>query len=1156
MTTLLSPVAGGSPESVLDAALRHDLYPPDFADITRAALREVLDRDHPGVTIDIDRTWLFCRDKRLPANTPMPPAVYTLIESVIELFTGGLNWTKAEPLGLFNSAAPGPLAVEIHGLSPAALLILFAETRQILEARYTQAIDAYWDTSQPNGKTRRISFVEQRVQTLKLECQRRVEEGEMDSALYWMLEAALKSSGFGDGQPATVKAHGVYGLALIAGSAVPMDLCGGFVLTAVSSNIPADSDNQSLGAALLYTPHAGVEGFDSLRRLTESLNQRLLAPGKRLELLAALEHNAREQLDAQSPGTQSRWQYTPLNGDFMDLSFARQITQQKADFGHAVKLARSLEMDHRSFEQLLLRLLKARAHFDNHKHLEQHDAALIQANLPNWWQSMNVDQRRQWLALAQQSGAQAVELHRSSVAHFHAEESNPETFVSRYLDSTLDAALEKHGITLAAERINVTLWFDSGITRVGFALSPHGQPPEFTQFSLRALVHERAETLRLNRASAITVTDDSGAVLEKLTPEFVRTLLAHIDAPKAFDDFLTLQLKNSPYALQLRKGQEALMLAQLRMALLQSEQDPSFPVTGRQWLAAVIDAPDPAKRKTVGADRIEVRFLQVHNTRLANLLLIVPAGKLESGPVLLCTFGAPDGVVLRWFNSLFHLKAAFLEQEKFRPYLAQQISAVHRPTTLGILEYDKWLKHWRLPDAMRYMTQPLPIPAVVFRPVTFVAQTRDFLQESHDIKIEHLIVEAQARLADIGSTGQSNTLELLANIALLFLPPPVALPLALGAAFYEAWSGFRKFDADDLEGATQEFTDALGYVAAAGAGVLLKAQEPAALLEDAPRPPHLVRTVGRDGQRQIGYLLSPAAAPHFPDAGMRVAMDPTRFLTILLDDEPCYVRRRFNLFGHSRLYRLNAQGGNLLVHADEYVVHTRAGAWALAGGHAAPLTRAAQRAAKAALDALVDNWPMNEAMIDEAEKAQFVTRYRQLSDASNSEGLPEIAAYSEGGSATINRTLRSGSRSAQTDQFLTQFYQLHEQRQVAFRATHVSQAGLERLEQQIGGVFADPGVQSASLNRINATRWSKDSFVTQNATTGNHPAFFIFDGSIAKRNMFTGFLGDHVGIAPATRLQLQAMRHSQGYVFAYFATPQHIAREVYDLYSGEKELMV
>lgn len=1153
MTTPLQAVPDTQPQTSTEAAHRSDLYPPSFADITRVALREVLDRDHPTPVIDIDSTWLFCRDTRLPADTLTPPAVYTLVDGVIEFFTGGLNWTEAQPLGLYRSPVPGPMATAVEGLDRTALLALFAGTRQVLEMRYSQAIDKYWDTPQQHGKTRRVSFVEQRVRTLRLECQLRVDEGEMDSALYYMLDAALKQSD--DKQKNHVPAHGVFGLSLIADNATPMDLCGVFVLTSVRSAVSPASDNQSLGAALLYTPHAGIEAFDSLKQLTDSLSARLIIPASRVGLLSALELQALERLDAGNPTHAPGWQYTPLGSDFMSQLFSRQVTQQKADFAHAVKLAKSLEMDHRSFERLLLQLLKPKTHFDDQIRLHRHDDGLIHARLPGWWQTMNATERSQWLELARHWGEQAVELHRNSVAHFKGEESNPETFVDSYIDSMLDAALKKHGITLAPERIGVTVWHDNRLTRAGFGLTPQGGLPEFKQFSLRGLVHERAETVKFNSAASIRVTDESGKALEKVTPKFIRTVLGQIDTPKAFEDFLTLHLKTSPCAQQLRKTQITLMLVQMRMALLQLEQQ-SFPLKGRQWLAAVIDAPDARKRAQVDGNRIEARFLKVHNTRLANLLLVVPAGKLESGPVVLCTFGAPDGVVVRWFDSLFHLKTAFLEQEKFRPYLAQQIPAPLRPTTMGILEYDKWLKHWRLPDAMRYMTQPLPIPAVVFHPVTFAPQTKDFLEESHEIKIEHLIAEAQARMADISSTGQSNTLDLIANIALLFLPPPIALPLALGAGFYEAWSGFRKFDADDLEGATQEFISALGYVAVAGAGAVLQPEASGDLLAQTPKRPHLVRTVGRNGQRQIGYLLSPAVAPHFPDAEMRVANDASRFLAVTLDDEACYVRRRFNLFGHSRLYRLDARGGNMLIHADEYAVRNSKGVWALAGGHAARLTLAAAKAAKAALNALTESWPMTEAVVDDTERAQFVTHYRRLSDYSNTEQLPEIAAYSEGGSATINRLLRAGTRNVQTDQFLAQFYQLNELRDVAFRAAYISHAGLERLEQQLGAVFADPGVQSASLNRINASRWSQDNFVTQNATAGNRPAFFIFDGSIAKKNMFTSFLGDHVAIAPSTRLQLQALRQSGGYVYAYFAAPQHIAREVYDLYSGERELMV
>ncbi|PYD35970.1 hypothetical protein [Pseudomonas syringae] len=122
--------------------------------------------------------------------------------------------------------------------------------------------------------------------------------------------------------------------------------------------------------------------------------------------------------------------------------------------------------------------------------------------------------------------------------------------------------------------------------------------------------------------------------------------------------------------------------------------------------------------------------------------------------------------------------------------------------------------------------------------------------------------------------------------------------------------------------------------------------------------------------------------------------------------------------------------------------------------------------------------------------------------------------------------------------------------------TYVSSDGVACLEREVGAVFTDNGVQSASMSRANASRWSQDGFVSRNASAENHPVFFIFAPAVPKKNMFTGFLGDHVAIAPGTYVQLGATKRINGQLFAWFDAPEQLVDQTYDLYTGEQELWV
>ncbi|WP_164444393.1 hypothetical protein, partial [Pseudomonas viridiflava] len=98
-------------------------------------------------------------------------------------------------------------------------------------------------------------------------------------------------------------------------------------------------------------------------------------------------------------------------------------------------------------------------------------------------------------------------------------------------------------------------------------------------------------------------------------------------------------------------------------------------------------------------------------------------------------------------------------------------------------------------------------------------------------------------------TGQSGWgFDLIASIAILFLPGAIIMPVSLGAGLYKTWSAFSKIDENDLEGAAEEFLSALSYVAIALVGHLALALKPAGIAVKTVRRPHLVRRVGRDGQ--------------------------------------------------------------------------------------------------------------------------------------------------------------------------------------------------------------------------------------------------------------------------------------------------------------------
>ncbi|KAA8704938.1 dermonecrotic toxin domain-containing protein [Pseudomonas cannabina] len=1122
-------------------------YPPALSDTIRELVHELLRTVKPG--LDVQATWLAYRDSRLPPDAENNIHSAPLIDSLIEHFTGRLSWEDHEVQGFYPTPSASAQAPVIEPLGRTAILDLYAGVRQQLEPLHSRKLSDYWAFTRPEGGTRRSEFLAERIRCLKSECEIQISLGKMTTRHFTMLSAALKSCV--DSAVDELQPHSVYSVSASVDNGEPVALSGAFAITRRFRTQPVMTDEEELEDILLFTPYDGLEAFASFKQMNDSLIQRGTDSEYRQFLQAQL-----IQADTSTTTISTlRWHYTALSGNFLSLLMSRQVTEQQSGFARAVQLARAQQMDSAAFEQLYWRLLAPDFHFNNHRRLDQLDAELVYAHMPDWWKNMGQRQREEWREQARRFGEAVMKLQRSSNEYFDRPEIDSQVYLKRYIDQQLSDALNRAGITLEPERIRVSLVSLTSPEVLGIQGAPVTPSVLTTTVPLTQLAHDDAYRKKAEDAVLITVTDDTDTRIKPLNSDSIIELIRVIKNPQHLDNYLDLHLKSSAYAHQLKRLQRDQLESQMRMALLEIEQQ-AFPLTGTSWIKAVLDGPSPRKRRTVNGEGIEVRFFSVNGLKMTNVMLIAPIDSFDKGPLVLCTLDAPDGVVFRWFNSMYHLKVSFLEEKPFQRYLLQQIPVSRRLEMLHAMSYEKEAKHWRVPDIFTRLS-PIPIPERLLRPVIFVSQTKDFYEEGHETKINQLIVEARRRMSltsDKGLSGQG--FNLLTSIAILFLPEPIMMPIALGIGLYKTWSAFSKIEENDLEGAAEEFLSAVDYIAIALVGRLALALRPTTYAVSATRRPHLIRRIGRDGQVQIGYLMSHTNTPRLGGSKLTVAMDSTRFVAIEIENQTCYVSRRTNLFGHSRLYRPSPINASLLVHEQEYALRTTSGAWKAVGKEIPRISPQAIRNARSRLANALTDWPSSFQEASAVERMQFEADYLALSKASNAENLSEIVAYTEGGSPDINPMLRNGIRSTATRRFLDQFCRLKEWHGTAFRATYVTNKGMACLEREVGAVFVDNGVQSASVARANASRWSQDGFVSSNANIENHPVFFIFAPGIPKKNMFTGFLGDHVAIPPGTPMQLAATQRLNGQLFAWFDVPEQLVDHTYDPYSGEQEIWV
>ncbi|MEX6662612.1 DUF6543 domain-containing protein [Pseudomonas sp. W2-17] len=1129
---------------------------PDFTQALEQTLTDCLRLSHRGLAFDYASARLVCHERSIEPGALAIISSYPLLASLTAHFTGLFQWQNVESAGLYTTEFPAADTPSIGALDRKGLVALYACVAQSLADRYKQTLSDHWAEIQPSGKTRRYDFLADRVQLLRLEGQMRVEKGEFRSHLYSMLNATLDYGTDTSADP--LQKHDVFNLWLGTSSTALFPLTGAFAITEQRSDQVPATDDESVGEVILYTPADSLERFDSLNQLTDTLTRRLADETQRRRLLSHLKLD--DVVALALPGVESvqpamRWGLQRLGNNFMSLLLTSQIIKQKADFDHAVYIARSLRLDQPSFKRLILELMASEQLFDNHRIERQLDCDVVRQEMPEWWQRMSDDQQVEWTRHAMVYAQAIRTIRRISLDHFNTPQADSSHVLTAYTDATVTAALAEKNIQLSPRQIQVMATFHQRLPSVSYPITVLETEIQSQTFSLHALAHDNALRLKTQDASELRAAGEHGAEIPGLSGAFVTELLARIDIPKRLDEYLAEHFDHSDFANQLKHQHRELMLARLGMAYMESQLN-GFPETRLRWIKAVLDGPDSQQRPEVDGARIEVRWLHINGIKIPDIMLIAPAGKFERGPLVLCTLNAPDNVMLRAFDSMFHLTQAFLERDVYKSYMARLMPLADRRQARQMLDYEERLKHWRLPHVLTSLSSPFPVPFQLLYPVVFLTQTGDLFDEHFGIRIRQLKEEAKSLLAQPGG-GESRTevFDMVASIALLLLPPPVMIPLALGLGLYNAWSGFQKVDENDWDGAAQEFMDAAGYLLTAGIGqasaAALKGPELALITR-----PHLVRRIGRHGQVQIGYLMSPAGAPYFAESGMITRLDPNKFTEITLGSETGYVGRRFNLFGRSRLYRPYPRDPALLIHEDEYVVRSGTGGWSKVSQPLVRLAPNASRQARHDLSLLLNGWPFPSEGIAIAEPSLDEPRFLALAQRAKAELYPELLDYIEGGSAEINRLLRSGARTPQVQTFLNQFYRLRSWKGDAFRTARITDEGLQQFRRELGAVFVDAGVQSASISRGNAVRWSLSSFVTEQAPSNTHQVFLIFAPSVPKKNMFSDFLADHVAIPPGTRLQLRAFQEVNGQAFAYFTAPDNIVYETFDLFTGERELFV
>lgn len=198
------------------------------------------------------------------------------------------------------------------------------------------------------------------------------------------------------------------------------------------------------------------------------------------------------------------------------------------------------------------------------------------------------------------------------------------------------------------------------------------------------------------------------------------------------------------------------------------------------------------------------------------------------------------------------------------------------------------------------------------------------------------------------------------------------------------------------------------------------------------------------------------------------------------------------------------------------------------------------RIAKVRLNTIVANAGKDSNTLGAAEKEAFSYEVDKLVKTSKADGKQAIKEYGKDSAAEINDPLRSGTTTPKVQAFLTALGAMSNYEGFAYRSAHVTPGGAAMLENGVGKVFVDHGVQSASTQQINAKDW--ETRAADNAPEqAQQRVLFIFDETVTKKNIATDILRDHVAIEPGTSLQVLATERKEATLYVYFTTPSKVS---------------
>jgi len=840
---------------------------PDFKPFIATAFRAALDLAFPNVRQPLDPEQIYVTeyvnavvvlsgDNHVPERRPASSV--TLSQALHNaLDSGHIPSYNTAQTGFFYAAgnAVNNPAEVVQGMHTSADVITFENILRSTAERsagdYRHAVQKYWhqtDTHHPAAGSPKILLTSAYREQRQTEAALRAGDATLSSTGKRWLDQICGTEASSDNNP------GIFEIALQENS-LPTRVSLRGILLVTRSN--ADRPDTTSGPLLLVAPGQGLMEFASAQQYSDFLLANLRHQDRRAQLLDYADAEHREQagrigdlIVQRGAGQAASLRYDAIAGSLPDITIEAWLERQQRDITYAINTRRQNPV---AADAALRRAMDLQPAFDSTNISDSRQSLLINTFLKN----ADAGDITQWRTELQQYQDALKKTQSSGLPSMH-QYLDPE-FLNTYTSNQIRTQVKRDlGFDIDPDQVIVT-------TQTYF----EHKPPIPNPTTIRKVPFQRSlTTVALANASQlgdadwneIMVKDADGYTVPRMTHDYLSGMLRTLDIGRRYQELLQAHLLNSPEGKAREQQYVQFMTARLRLDSREAKIHGDISDDGMRWVHATLNRP----ATILNGQPLLARRLSVNGNILGNILLFGTQAPLLAGQapryqpisqaydmrdtpsstpfkntgmakVILYTPDAPDGKRLREFASREEMKRTFIRNPAMRDYLRQQAKTERQAAVAAGLRSGNVDDH---------------------------AISGNFLQTSYRLQAQHIIDEADARTTSNAEEDYQirwERINLTLDIAGIFLPPKIAIPLSLiraASSFYSAQDAMRNDRSDDAWAA---FFEGLAQLSGAALdGVTQDGSRSAAAVTQHFRKP--ARNAGNIGNGISSDILSAKAS--------------------------------------------------------------------------------------------------------------------------------------------------------------------------------------------------------------------------------------------------------------------------------------------------------